>query len=93
MRAIVLSVAVFVGLGQLVYAQNQPQTLKGVYGPPGSSALGASGKSSSGLSGLGNGPIGAAPRIMVPGTPSRARRCRTTSLRRRSRIGPATAGW
>jgi Protein of unknown function (DUF1236) len=47
MRAIVLSVVVFVALGSLGYAQN----LKGVYGPPGSSTLGSSGLGSSGLGG------------------------------------------
>ena len=67
MRAIVLSIFVFCGLGSSGYAQNQ---LKGVYGPPGSSALGASGKSSGGLSSsLGNVPVGGAPRITVPGDP------------------------
>jgi hypothetical protein len=67
MRAIVLSIAVLWGLGSSGYAQNQ---LKGVYGPPGSSALGASGKSSGGLSSsLGNVPVGGAPRITVPGDP------------------------
>ena len=67
MRAIVLSVFVLCGLGSSGYAQNQ---LKGVYGPPGSSALGASGKSSGGLSSsLGNVPVGGAPRITVPGDP------------------------
>ena len=67
MRAIVLSIAVLCGLGSSGYAQNQ---LKGVYGPPGSSALGASGKSSGGLSSsLGNVPVGGAPRITVPGDP------------------------
>jgi hypothetical protein len=67
MRAIVLSIFVLCGLGSSGYAQNQ---LKGVYGPPGSSALGASGKSSGGLSSsLGNVPVGGAPRITVPGDP------------------------
>lgn len=68
MRAIILSIAVLCGVGSSGYAQNQ---LKGVYGPPGSSALGASsGKSSGGLSSsLGNVPIGGAPRITVPGDP------------------------
>ena len=67
MRAIVLSIAVLWGLGSSGNAQNQ---LKGVYGPPGSSALGASGKSSGGLSSsLGNVPVGGAPRITVPGDP------------------------
>lgn len=67
MRAIVLSITVLCGLGSSGYAQNQ---LKGVYGPPGSSALGASGKSSGGLSSsLGNVPVGGAPRITVPGDP------------------------
>ena len=67
MRAIVLSIAVLCGLGSIGYAQNQ---LKGVYGPPGSSALGASGKSSGGLSSaLGNVPIRGAPRITVSGDP------------------------
>jgi hypothetical protein len=66
MRAIVLSIAVLCGLGSSGYAQNQ---LKGVYGPPGSSALGASGKSSGLSSSLGNVPVGGAPRITVPGDP------------------------
>ncbi len=66
MRAIVLSIAVISGLGSLGYAQNQPQMLKGVYGPPGSSALGASGKSS-GLPESSNAPAGGAPRFTIPG--------------------------
>jgi hypothetical protein len=79
MRAIVLSVVGLLGLGSSGYAQNQPQTLKGVYGPPGSSALGssglgASGKSSSTLSAPDLGPVGGpigggGPRVIVPGTP------------------------
>ena len=70
MRAVVLSIYVLCGLGSSGYAQNQPQTLKGVYGPPGSSALGAPGKSSGGLSSsLGNVPVGGDPRITVPGDP------------------------
>jgi hypothetical protein len=60
MRAFVLSVVVFVGLGSFGYGQNQPQTLKGVYGPPGSSALGSSGLGGSGLGGgLGGSGLGA----------------------------------
>jgi hypothetical protein len=66
MRAIVLSIAVLWGLGSSGNAQNQ---LKGVYGPPGSSALGGSGKSSGLSSSLGNVPVGGAPRITVPGDP------------------------
>jgi hypothetical protein len=73
MRAIPLSIAVFIGLGSLGYAQNQPQTLKGVYGPPGSSALGSSGIGASSKSSLGsplsNAPVGGPPRINVPGDP------------------------
>jgi Protein of unknown function (DUF1236) len=69
MRAIVLSIYVLCGLGSSGFAQNQPQTLKGVYGPPGSSSLGASGKSSGLSSSLGNVPVGGAPRITVPGDP------------------------
>jgi hypothetical protein len=85
MRAIALSVVVFVALGSSGYAQN----LKGVYGPPGSpglgssglggglggSGLGGSGKSSSTLSAPDLGPVGGAvgglsgPRVTVPGTP------------------------
>ncbi len=65
MRAIVLSAAVFFALGSLGYAQNQPQTLKGVYAPPGSSTFGSSGKSS-GLSGP-NIAVGSGPRVIVPG--------------------------
>jgi hypothetical protein len=73
MRAVQLSVVVLFSLGSLGYAQNQPQTLKGVYGPPGSSALGSSGlgtpgKSSSTLSApLSNAPVGGPPRVTVPG--------------------------
>jgi hypothetical protein len=63
MRAIILSIIVLFGLGSLAYAQNQ---LKGVYGPPGSSSLGASGKSSFG-SPLSNAPVGGPPRVNVPG--------------------------
>jgi Protein of unknown function (DUF1236) len=80
MRAIVLSVAVFFGLGSLSYGQNQPQTLKGVYGPPGSSALGPSGSSgssalgASGKSSLTLSPpnldaVGSGPRVLLPGKP------------------------
>jgi hypothetical protein len=74
MRVIVLSIVVFIGLGSFGYAQNQPQTLKGVYGPPGSSALGspglgASGKLPSALSTLSNAPVGGPPRVTVPGDP------------------------
>jgi hypothetical protein len=69
MRAIVLSLVVFSGLASSCYAQNQPGTLKGVYGPPSSSALGASGKSSSTLSAPINVPLGGAPRVTVPGDP------------------------
>jgi hypothetical protein len=84
MRAIALSVVVFVALGSLGHAQN----LKGVYGPPGSSGLGSSGlggglggsglggsgKASSTLSAPDLGPVGGAnglggPRVTVPGTP------------------------
>ncbi len=66
MRAIILSVAVIFGLGSVGYAQDQ---LKGVYAPPGSSALGApSPKASSGLSGP-NVPVGGAPRVTVAGDP------------------------
>ena len=72
MRAIVLSIYVLCGLGSSGYAQNQPQTLKGVYGPPGSSGLGASLKSSpSGLSAPDLGAVGNGPRVIVPGTPVR----------------------
>jgi hypothetical protein len=66
-RAIVLSVIVFVGLGSLTYAQNQPQQLKGVYAPPGSSALGASSKLPSALSAPTNAPVGGPARVNVPG--------------------------
>jgi Protein of unknown function (DUF1236) len=71
MRAIVLSVAVLFGLGSLGYAQNQPGTLKGVYGPPGSSALGPPRSSSSNLSPPINAPIGGGPRVTVQGDPVR----------------------
>jgi Protein of unknown function (DUF1236) len=66
MRAFVLSVALFIGLGSLSYGQNQPQTLKGVYAPPGMSALGQSSKSST-LSGSDLGAVGNGPRVLVPG--------------------------
>ena len=69
MRAIILSAVVFINLGSLGSAQNQPQTLKGVYGPPGASALGVSPKSSSTLSSAGLGAVGSGPSITVPGTP------------------------
>ena len=67
MRAIVISVAVFFGLGSLSYGQIQPQQLKGVYGPPGASALGQSSKPSSTLSGSDLGAVGNGPRVLVPG--------------------------
>lgn len=73
MRAIILSIFVLIGLGSLACAQNQPQTLKGVYGPPSSSALGSSGLGASGKSSLGsplsNAPVGGPPRVNVPGDP------------------------
>jgi Protein of unknown function (DUF1236) len=68
MRAFLLFLPVFLGLACSGHAQNQPGTLKGVYGPPGSSALGASSKSSSTLSGP-NVPVGGAPSVTVSGTP------------------------
>lgn len=71
MRAILLSIAVFVVLASPGYAQNQPQTLKGVYGPPKSSTSGMSPKSSSTFSGSTDGPIGSGPRVIIPGTPVR----------------------
>lgn len=84
MRAIILSVVVLSGLGCAGYAQNQPQTLKGVYAPPGmqglgsglgssglGSGLGSSGKSSSTLSAPDLGALGAGPRVIVPGKPGR----------------------
>jgi len=63
MRAIVLSAVVFCGLGSLGYGQQ----LKGVFAPPGMSALGQSGKSSSTSSGPNLGPVGVGPRVLVPG--------------------------
>ena len=69
MRAIILSVVVFINLGSLGSAQNQPQTLKGVYGPPSSPALGGSTKSSSTLSSGSLGSVAGGPRIIVPGKP------------------------
>jgi hypothetical protein len=70
MRAVVLSVVVLVGLGSSGYAQNQPQTLKGVYGPPTSSGLGPSPKPSrSTLAAPNLGAAGNGPRVIVPGTP------------------------
>jgi len=76
MRAVVLSVAILVGLVQSSQAQNQPQTLKGVYGPPNSSALGVTPKSTlstspSTLSAPNLGAIGNGPRVIVPGSPVR----------------------
>jgi hypothetical protein len=76
MRAIVLSVVIFVSLGSSGYAQNQSQTLKGVYGPPNSSALGVTPKSTlspspSTLSAPNLGAIGNGPRVIVPGSPAR----------------------
>jgi hypothetical protein len=66
MRALILSAVVFIGLGSLCYAQSQPQTLKGVFAPPGSSSgLGVSPKSG-GLSGP-NIAVGNGPRVTVPG--------------------------
>jgi hypothetical protein len=47
MRAFVLSIVVVLSLESFGYGQN----LKGVYGPPGSSALGSSGLGGSGLGG------------------------------------------
>ena len=66
MRAVVLSVIAFVGLGSLGYAQNQPQQLKGVYGPAGSSSLGASNRLPSALAPT-NAPVGGPARVLVPG--------------------------
>ena len=73
MRSIIPSITVLIGLGSLACAQNQPQTLKGVYGPPPSSALRSSGLGASGKSSLGstlsNTPVGGPPRVTVPGDP------------------------
>jgi hypothetical protein len=66
MRVSVISTAVFFALGSLGYGQIQPQQLKGVYGPPGASALGQSGKPSSSL-GSDTGAVGNGPRVLVPG--------------------------
>ena len=57
MRAIILSIVVLSGLGCAGHAQNQPQTLKGVYAPPGMWGQGSS--SSPGSSGLGSSGLGA----------------------------------
>jgi hypothetical protein len=82
MRAIVLSVAAFLGLGGSGYAQsqslgpkqgsglNQPQTLRGVYAPPSMSALGQSGKSSLTPSGSELGAVGSGPRVTLPDDPA-----------------------
>ncbi len=67
MRVFILSAAVFLQLGALGHAQNQPEPLKGVYAPPGSSALGPPRSKSSALSAPGNGAVGAPPRVIVPG--------------------------
>jgi len=85
MRAIVLSVAALLGLGSSGYGQGlgqnqglrqnpgsglgQPQTLKGVYAPPGMSALGQSGKS---LTPYGSelGAVGNGPRVTLPNDPA-----------------------
>jgi hypothetical protein len=64
MRVSVISTAVFFALGSLGYGQTQQ--LKGVYGPPGGSALGQSGKPSSSL-GSDTGAVGNGPRVLVPG--------------------------
>jgi hypothetical protein len=90
MRVSVISTAVFFALGSLGYGQTQQ--LKGVYGPPGGSALGQSGKPSSSL-GSDTGAVGNGPPSWSPAeTPSRVNCSPTTSLLRgRSRIDPVTA--
>jgi Protein of unknown function (DUF1236) len=87
MRTIIPYIIVLSSLGLAAgHAQNQPQTLKGVYAPPGMSGLGSSGLGSSGLgsSGLGSsgkssttlsapdlGAVGVGQRFTVPGKPGR----------------------
>ena len=82
MRAIIPYVIVLSSLGLASgHAQNQPQTLKGVYAPPGMSGLGSSGQGSSGLGSSGKssstlsapdlGAVGVGQRFIVPGKPSR----------------------
>lgn len=82
MRAIIPYVIVLSGLGLAAgHAQNQPQSLKGVYAPPGMSGLGSSGQGSSGLGSSGKssstlsapdlGAAGVGQRFIVPGKPSR----------------------
>jgi hypothetical protein len=64
MRALVLSCVALLGMGSLGFAQDQ--TLRGVYGPPGSTAPPAkSGKPAS--SGLDSGAIGNGPRVTIVG--------------------------
>jgi len=70
MRATILSIAVFLGLGCAGYGQNQPQSLKGVFAPPSMSALGQSGKAAP-SSGSDLGAVGGSPRITLPGQPTR----------------------
>lgn len=83
MRAIIPYVIVLSFLGLAAgHAQNQPQSLKGVYAPPGmsglgsssgqgSSGLGSSGKSSTTLSAPDLGAVGVGQRFIVPGKPGR----------------------
>ena len=68
MRALVLSSVALLGMGSFVDAQNQPGTLRGVYGPPGLPPPAASGKST--LSAPDYGAIGAGPRVTVSGKPT-----------------------
>jgi Protein of unknown function (DUF1236) len=82
MRTIIPCIIVLSSLGLAAgHAQNQPQTLKGVYAPPGMSGLGSSGLGSSGLGSSGKssttlsapdlGAVGVGQRFTVPGKPGR----------------------
>ncbi len=82
MRAIIpFTIVLFsLGLATQGYGQNQSQTLKGVYAPPGMSGLGSSGLGSSGAGSSGKssglsapdlGAVGVGQRFIVPGKPGR----------------------
>jgi hypothetical protein len=68
MRAFVLSFAAFLAMGSLGYGQNQPGTLRGVYGPPGLTPPAAAGKST--LSAPNYGAVGVGPRVTIIGEPT-----------------------
>lgn len=70
MRALILSGVALLGMGSLGDAQDQ--TLRGVYGPPGLTLPGASGKASSKptLTAPDYGALGAGPRVTILGKPT-----------------------